>query len=461
MAMDQVTRRRFLQGVGATGIASALPARAAANAPAAARGSGRRAKNVLFLVSDGMGVGTLALTEKWRRQTAGQGLEWMRLYGLDGARSGLQDTASASSAVTDSAAAGSAWGSGERVPNGKINTTADGRELTPIFERARERGMATGLASTCRITHATPAAFAANVPDRDMEDAIARQYLEREVDVVLGGGRPHFPEELRDAYAKSGHERAETAGELERAAQAAKTKRLLGLFADSHMPYAIDRARDRALAQTPGLVAMFESALAVLERAENGFFLQVEGGRVDHAGHANDPGAIVRDQLEFDAAVGVALDYVERSPDTLLIVTTDHGTGGCQLNGVGPAYNDTDEAIRRLGRIEASIEAYREKVDAPSRIRPLMRDFFGVEPAAETEERLREAMGDDDAARYAFGDAVARELEKHTGVGWTSSNHTGEFVEFLALGPGAEATAPCFENARVFDWMAEAIGARV
>src|SRR5690606_13249345 len=142
--------------------------------------------------------------------------------------------------------------------------------------------------TTTRITHATPAAFIANVPDRGREDDVARQMLERGVDVALGGGARHFaPERLA---AQRGLRVVRTRDEL--LGLDAAPGPVLGLFARSHMPYTLDRSESE-----PTLAEMARAALERLERHGGGFIVQIEGGRVDQAAHNNDAGAMVADQL--------------------------------------------------------------------------------------------------------------------------------------------------------------------
>lgn len=178
-------RREFLKGVGLLGATGAVVG--SSSAVTAAAGTSQQAKNLIFLVADGMGHGTLALAQHWSLRQRRHPLHWMQLYNRPGFHRSLQDTVSANSPVTDSAAAASAWGSGHRVNNRALNTDPAGKALTPLYARAKRAGKATGLVSTCRITHATPAGFAASVPHRNMEDAIAEQYYW--LSVVLAGLR--------------------------------------------------------------------------------------------------------------------------------------------------------------------------------------------------------------------------------------------------------------------------------
>ncbi|NBB79330.1 MAG: hypothetical protein GVY36_07790 [Verrucomicrobia bacterium] len=459
-------RRQFIQLSGLAGAASLLPAgqaRASVQAPASVpRGT---AKNVIFLVVDGMSHGTLGLANQWKLRHEQTAPHWIKLLERSDIKRSLQDTASADSPVTDSAAAGSAWGCGQRIHNGAINYDPQGNPLKPILSHAKEAGKKTGLVTTCRITHATPAAFTVNVQEREMEDAIARQYLEREVDVLLGGGARHFSQAQADGsvvdfgakFQEAGYTLATDRDEL---AAAKGKQRVLGLFSKSHVPYAIDRKNDRSLAQVPGLVEMFKAALASLDGSNEGFFLQVEGGRVDHAGHANDAGAILHEYLEYDNCIPVALEYVKRHPDTLLIVTTDHGTGGCQLDGQGKRYVGSGPALDRINTLKYSFEWLENRFRASGKFNAL--DFTratGIKPTAGQSAIVQEALDAD--AKYlsgAFLEAFGDQLNELTAVGWSSDKHTAECVDLFTMGPGAAAVPAYIKNNELFGHMMSAMG---
>lgn len=424
-----------------------------------------QAKNLIFLVVDGLCNGTLGLAHHWKLRHEQAPLNWIQMFDRDDLHRSLQDTASASSPVTDSAAAASAWGSGQRVANGSINVDARGKNLKPLLSYAKEAGKKTGLVTTCRVTHATPAGFSANVASRNNEDAIARQYLDREIDLLLGGGSAHFKQKQEDGsfvdllprFKGKGYQVATNRAEL----QAADAKgRLLGLFSKSHVPYAIDRKNDRSLSEVPSLVEMFEAALDNMGDAKNGFVLQVEGGRVDHAGHANDPGAILHEYLEFDDCIPIALDYIKAHPDTMLIVTTDHGTGGCQLDGQGKAYVDSGPALDRIDQIKYSFEWLQNRYKATGKFNPLpLTMAWGIEPTPKQSKAIQTALDNKD--KYLSGaltKAFGQQLQEMTAVGWTSSKHTSECVDLFTFGPGAETVPAYLENHELFGIMTRTLG---
>lgn len=463
MAKESVSRRKFIQGLGALSVAAGVPL-AARGQPVSASVKGNRARNVILLVADGMGIGTLSLAHHWSLQERQRPLHWMDLYRRPGFITGIQDTASENSPVTDSAAAGSAWGSGQRVPNGQINVSASGEALKPIGHHARELGKRVGLVTTTRMTHATPATFIANVEHRDEEDRIADQYLERGVELLLGGGSKSFLAEEDgvdriSSFREGGYRICRNRNELNALGSAQRGQPLLGLFAEDHIPYAVDRSYDGDLKQQiPGLVEMARVALRELSSAPDGFLLQIEGGRVDHAGHANDPAAILHEQLEFDEVIAQALAFQQENPDTLLIVTTDHGTGGCQLDGVGPGYVNTSAALGNLKNFRMSMEMLVRRLEEGGPIAELLEKATSKTPETALVEQIRAMREKDYGMAWGFHLALNSVIHGSSGVGWSSHFHTSECVECLASGPGSDTIPSFFENRELFNIMTNAMG---
>jgi alkaline phosphatase len=460
------SRRQFLKLSGLAGAASIIPG--CTNLATTEVKPAGQAKNVIYLMVDGLCNGTVGLAHHWHLRHKATPLNWMQLFEREGLHRAYQDTASANSPVTDSAAAASAWGSGQRVNNGSINIDPSGKSLKPILSYAKEAGKATGLVTSCRITHATPAGFSTNVPKRGMEDAIAQQYLEREIDVLLGGGARHFLQKQEDGsvidyipqFKAKGYQIVKNASELSAIRGGGP---LLGLFSQSHIPYAIDRQNDRAYKDVPSLVDMFSTALSQLDGAKDGFVLQVEAGRVDHAGHGNDPGGILHEFLEFDACIPIALEFIESHPDTMLVVTTDHGTGGCQLDGAGSAYLDSGPALDRINKLRHSFEWLQQGFEAKGKFDPvLLKTALGIEPTDVQAAIVQAAL--DSEAQYlsgALNQAFGKQLNELTAVGWTSNKHTSECVELFAFGPGSEAIPAMIKNYEIFAILTNALGIEV
>lgn len=429
------------------------------------------AKNLIFLVSDGMNQGTLSLANHYWEEFKGQSCAWMRMYqGERPFRRALMETSSASSLVTDSAAAGSSWSCGQRINNGNLNISVNGEHLRPLYDFAKQRGKATGLVTTTRVTHATPASFAVNEKDRNAEDAIARQFLGGGLaDIILGGGSKHFdPAKRADgadmftAFKALGYDILHSRDDLlklhETAKQGTAGDRWLGTFTASHLPYTVDRRASAELqAKVPTLAEMMTAALEKLQHASEGFLLQVEAGRVDHAGHANDAGAILFDQLSFDECIVVAEQFVENHPDTLVIVTTDHGTGGAMLNGLGSKYNDTTKQFMNLDGLAMSFEVLTRQLateSTPAQLKELVAKGWNMELDDETARNLLANMSN----RNVFSDLLSPHVMQHTGVGFTSHNHTGDLVELMAFGAGLDVIPPYLENWQLHGLIRQCLG---
>lgn len=446
------SRRRFLNASVATTAVFGAERSLLADDSRKAGGNSGEAKNVIFMVSDGMNHGALSLAHLFQQRHQSKETNWTRLYQERPVVRSLVETFSHSSCVTDSAAAASAWGCGHRIVNGVINILPDGTISAPLHSKLQKVGRKTGLVSTATITHATPAGFAANVPNRGQEGEIAKQYLDRKVDVLLGGGSKFFDADLLQQFQAAGYQSISSRAELKKIDPAAGGP-LLGLFSNGHMPYEIDRTNDPALDKsTPTLAEMSRAALNRLQSSKEGFFLMIEGARIDHAGHANDAAASIHDQLAFDDAIGEAIAFIDKNPDTLLVVTTDHGCGGIQMNGVkgkpdekfGPgSYSASNAYFDRLTKFTRSLEWMSQngiKGLSGDKLAEALETYTGLKL---NDEQTKLAQGLRGGAGVALG--------QHTGVTWTSQNHTGELVEFCALGPGSHRFPAFMKNRDAHD----------
>ncbi len=466
---NQTDRRTLLKlgagavAIGATGGIGRLEAASAASgapAPSAASRNGSRSgkpKNIIFMVSDGMSTGVPTLAEAFSQLTRNRGTAWHRLAGEDRTVHGLIDMAALDSLVTDSAAAASMWATGVPIRNGMINMHEDGRELMPIGRLARQTGRGLGLVTTTRVTHATPAGFAAQVPSRGLENTIAEQYV-GEVDILLGGGRRHFVNrrgvDVADLTALYWQQGYVFAGSRDEMRKLPTPDRIVGLFDDGHLPYSIDHMNDPELTRkVPTLAEMTEVALRSLERRRDGFLLQVEGGRVDHAAHGNDAAALLHDQIAFDDAIEVVMKFVERHPDTLVVMTTDHGNANPGLNGMGSRYRASTESFARLAgvkesfgglfdRINRAMEQAGDELDT-GLMQRVIRSATGIELNEREADQFRRAFynkpyEEANNQHANLRGLLGQLLGNHTGVQFTGITHTADWVLSMAVGPGAE-----------------------
>ena len=472
------SRRKFLKGATCFGLLSSLELSAQTNHIYSNNKNNHYAKNLIFLIADGMGRGALSITNDYSKKILNKELNWIKLLKDNNVTTSLQNTASASSPVTDSAAAATAWASGCRVPNGKINVTSEGKHLCPIFSKAKQKGKSLGLVTSARITHATPAAFVSISEDRDDEYAIAKQYLKQEIDILLGGGTKKFSNRsgtLIEKFTAANYEYVTSLDSLKSARNAPK---LLGLFSDSHLPYAIDRKNSKLNEFIPDLETMMEVALSNLSRCKSGFCLQVEAGRVDHAGHAQDISSLIQEQLEFDRCISIAVEFVSKNPDTLLIITTDHGTGGCQLNGIGENYSSSNFAMETISKVRASFESIADQLYInPGNAKNLFSSKLGIN-IGDDDELIIKSMLNDKYRIYPFGFREESDFDGHkkdylaanlgsyfesyfsekTGLSWTSDAHTSELVDLIAIGPGANEIPDYIENYQLHKYLQSALG---
>lgn len=298
------------------------------------------ARNIIIMIGDGMGPGIVGIAAYYTEQLPGGTPLNLERCGARASFSVLKNR-SATLLVPDSASAATAIACGVRTTNGSVGVDTFGRPLENILEYAGRNGKRTGLVSTAEIVDATPAAFSAHVARRGEKAAIARQQLSRRINVLMGGGASYFDEtQARAAGYRVLHSSADLFS-----VPIDGTPFLLGLFRPGGMPFDRDRG-----AGDPSLSAMTAAALRALSGGDRGFFLMVEGGGIDHAAHNRDTRNAIAETLAFDQAVGVALDFIDREPDTLLIVTADHDTGGPALTAKGFQRVYPDSAA--LGRFE-------------------------------------------------------------------------------------------------------------
>jgi len=408
-----------------------------------------------------MSLGTLTCADHFSHLTRQRGLTWLQLYHHPAAYSAWMNMRSLNSLVTDSSAASSSWGSGSRVVNGAVNELPDGRDLRTLYQLLAEAGWKRGLVTTTEITHATPAGFAANTGKRDDAETIATQYLERRVEVLLGGGQKFYDpakrKDKRDLRAQSRARGYEVMSSLWQLASAPTDKPWLGLFAESHLPFTLDqRADKRKLLTVPTLAAMTRAALSKLQR-ESHFILQVEGGRVDHACHNCDAAAAMHDQIAFDEALEVCLEFQQREPETLLVITTDHATANPGLNGMGDAYAKSPSLFANLKLVRCSfpeITGRLGKAASVAEIRKIIRDSMGYRVTEEKARAFEPFLKKKGKTAFDGMNSVTAQLGQllanHTGISWTGGAHTADYVPLLAIGPGTERFRGFLENVEVF-----------
>ena len=327
------------------------------------------ARNVILLIGDGMGDSEITIARNYSVGAAGRlNLDRLPLTGAMTTYSVQESNPALPDYVPDSAATGSAWATGVKTSNGRISTSpGTDKDLATLLELAENLSIRTGIVTTAELTDATPAVLAAHVNNRSCQGpqdmtpcpqdrraaggpgSIAEQMVSKGVDVLMGGGKQRFDQVIDGgAYAGKtvtqqavtlGYPLVTTAAEM----QAAKpgNRKLFGLFSAGNMslewtglPAAIGGTPTQRCtegqrpANEPSLAAMTQKAIDLLtqaQRGRGGFFLQVEGASIDKQDHAANPCGQIGETVAFDQAVKVALDFAARNPQTLVIVTADHG----------------------------------------------------------------------------------------------------------------------------------------
>ncbi len=413
-------------------------------------------KNIILFVGDGMGMGQIDMA---RYMSGGKDhkLELMKMPNV-----GIMMTSS-TEGVTDSAAAGTAIATGHKTYNGGVAMDANGAELDSILDYAEVLKKSTGIISSNTVTDATPATFAASVEDRGMGGEIAKQILNNDVDVVLGGGAEDFTAEEagEDLVAKAkemGYEHVTTEGEL--AKSSAPNNKLLGLFNDSYMNYHLDR--DDVGSQEPSLLAMTKKAIEVLSRNENGFFLMSEGARIDHAAHAADVPGVVAETLEFDKSVKYALDWAKKHGDTMVVVLADHETLGFSVTE--PI---NKEALMNIQVSPEYMAGQLEKTSAGnaytiSSIKNVFKKYANIDlTTAEAENFNNSIVNEDDGSlyyAYKVGWEIGSIISAKNNVGVVSAavraksgtgGHTLNSIPVFAYGAGSEVFNGIMQNTEV------------
>ncbi len=416
-------------------------------------------RNVILFISDGCGPASFTLARDYLRYKEGR-----EALALDAIQVGSVRTFATDSRVTDSAASATAYACGIKTYNGAIAVDEDRQAVATVLEAAEQRGMATGLVATSRITHATPAAFSAHVPSRNMETEIAVQQMAQNVDVLLGGGWGPFVPQDQDGWREDGRhllDEAAAAGYTvlqDRAAfDAVMTAPVVGLFTRDHMAYEIDRDA----AAEPSLAEMTQKAIDLLKGNAEGFFLMVEGSRIDHAAHGNDLAAHLHDILAFDDAVAAALAFAEADGQTLILSTSDHETGGLTIGREVDGRSlytwepdVVDQITASHGAIAAAINAQGESAglepisaDNMSVYAPIVAETIeahtGIEISADEQALL--ASSTPQAANFVLAEIIARRAV----IGWTTGGHTGVDVNVYAYGPGRELFLGNQDNAAI------------
>lgn len=445
----------------------------------------QQAKYVFYFIGDGMGLNQVNTTEMYLGEQQGRiGTEPLCFASFPVA--GMATTFSASNSITDSAAGGTALATGVKTYNGAIGVDANKERVMSVAERAKRAGKKVGVTTSVSVDHATPAAFYGHQPDRSMYYEIALQLPEAGFDFYAGSGflKPARTFDKKDAPSiypiieQAGYTIARGIDEYQ--AKAGDADKMVLIQKDgtdaSSLPYAIDRNEgDLTLAQ------ITESAIDFLSRDnKKGFFLMVEGGKIDWACHSNDPATMVKEVIDMDNAVRVAYEFYKKHPkETLIVITADHETGGLGLGNSNYTLNLKSldcqkQSVDLLSRAFTDLRKAKGNKATWEDVKALLTERMGfwgeLTPTWEQEKMLRDEFESSfvrnkvvfEESLYSKTEplaAVAKKvLSQMSKLGWTTGSHSAEYVPVFAVGAGSKLFMGKMDNTDIPKRIAKAAG---
>ncbi|MFE8700127.1 alkaline phosphatase [Cytobacillus sp. FJAT-54145] len=405
----------------------------------------KKPTNVIMMVMDGTSSGATTLA-RWYKGEA---------LAMEEIASGAVRTYSAESAITDSAPAATALATGHKsndkyigvlpsvVNSPGLDQVAEEEAFKPVanvLEGAKKQGKATGIISTSEIQHATPAGFSAHVTSRSNYGDIAEQQVYQGIDVVLGGGKEALqPGEERNSrkdgedlvrYLEgNGYDLVEDRNEL----LSSKSNKIWGAFAPNALKYDLDRQTSKS--NEPSLADMTKKAIDTLSKDKDGFFLFVEGSKIDWSAHGNDTIGMITDVIAFDDAVNEALKFAKKDGNTMVIAVSDHGNSGITIGNMNtsntytniPVSTYVDPLKKATMTLEGALTQLKEDKSNMKEVAAL----YGLDDLSDEEMKsLKEAKD----AR-ALQSLMSKMLANRANIGFTTGGHTGEDVFLYSYGP--------------------------
>ena len=477
---------------------------------AAAAGTGKKQTKVVFLIADGAGPSIFNLLIEYARYSKKSpyggkpsNLEKM----MNAGRIAYVINGTAKTLVTDSAAAATQLATGKMTNPGNLGVDDKFFKAENLAELSKKKGLAAGVVTNTHITDATPGAFAAHVNNRNKHEFIALSYLDADLDVVLGGGAKYFINSSAFRLESGLRRQIPYASKIEKEGgklnilpeirqkgydvvfdrqnlKKYNGKKLFGLFASHGMTYEIARPEHE-----PPLSEMASKALEVLSKNEKGFFLMIESGIIDWVAHPNETGAVMKELLEFDRLLGVLLAYINKNPETLLVITADHDTGG-----VGFEYahlSDKDYERRKAagyelfsktdgysnGQYVAGVTdhmdyAAKENLDILAGQKKTYVDMYReIKELSETErtpQKISDIFYEGTGLRLPAEkftpdmgvEQLSQVFNKETGMFWGSHNHTGAPLLTVYYGNQQQLKGGVLQNTELHDTIEEFIKSR-
>ena len=443
-----------------------------------------QAKYVFYFIGDGMGVNQVNGTEMYRAELQNGRIGVEPLLFTQFPVGTMASTFSATNSVTDSSAAGTALSTGVKTYNGAIGMDDRKEPLQTIAEKAKKAGKKVGVATSVSVDHATPAAFYAHQPDRNMYYEIATDLPKANFDFYAGAGflKPTTTADKKEApsifpmFEEAGYTLARGYNDFKAKAPQAQKMILIqeeGANA-SCLPYAIDRKKDDLT-----LAQITDSAIEVLTKEKNkGFFLMVEGGKIDWACHSNDAATVFNEVADMDEAIKVAYEFYKKHPkETLIVVTADHETGGIALGTGKYALNlkvlqhQKNSADILSARISELRKAKNNKVSWED-MKSLLADNMGfwkeIPISWEQEKKLRDEYEKSfvkdkvvfEESLYSKSEPMAARakevMDEIAMISWASGSHSAGYVPVFAIGAGSQLFGGKIDNIEIPQRIAKA-----
>lgn len=411
------------------------------------------ARNVILYVGDGMGPSTMGLLMTYARYAQGSkytGKQSVLEKFMNNSEQGFVLANIYDGIVADSPSSITQITSGEMSVGGYVGMNYKKQKVKTVFRLAQERGLAVGIVADTELIDGTPSGLVAHNLDRYDKSAIAEDMINSDVDVMLSGGKKHFGEKLLKRAKKNGYEIVFDKQNL----RLTKTNKVLGLFTETYMPYAIDKHKRENL-DIPDLTTMALKALDVLSKNKNGFFLMVEASKIDWASHMQDAGTLMHEMLAFDETLAFLYKYAYKNPDTLLIVMADHDTGG-----FGFEYYKNKEGVKELIAMDGTkIKMGKKNFASYENLNRLYRQktlFLNFKKEFESFPQEQQDLEnftalfnnmfamfltDQDLAKIFVTkdyNGLKKLLDKKRNIVWSSTNHVSTPINVVAYGPDSE-----------------------
>lgn len=399
-------------------------------------------KNIIYMIGDGMGPSYLSAYRYYsddKTTTEVENTIFDQLW-LGMATTYPDDD----TYVTDSAAGATALATGVKSYNGAIAVNRQHVPIGTMMQLAKTLGKANGIVASSQINHATPASFLAHNKSRRNYDAIADMYLDYRIngkpvaDVMIGGGTKYFVREDRNLvneFKQLGYQYTDDYTQLD----TITTAPAMMLLAETALPAKLNSGFDAMLAP------LTEKALGLLTPAEKGFVLMVEGSQIDWCGHDNDIACAMAEMDDFAKAVAVAKAYVDKHPDTLLVITADHETGGLSLGAAGE-YQWLPDVVRKVKATGRSIAKQLKQAESDNAALALWTELTAISLTEEEQASLLATRQQDETALRKLSNQL---VAKYSYTGWTTGGHTAADVAVLAYGKGAKDFAGFQDNTQI------------